>query len=135
MNIEDVKPLTLPATVGWRISDFRLSTGRHNGSRSALYWAKLAPGDTHHKHRHDNYEMVYYVIRGQGLAGAGADRVEVRGGHSHRIPQGVEHFLVNLGKSEPLEVIGALVGAGSLADAGYVYTGDVSAADLAARTA
>jgi len=135
VNIEDVKPLTLPTTAGWRISDFRLPIGRHNGSRSALYWAKLAPGDTHHKHRYDNCEMVYYVIRGQGLAGAGADRVDVRGGHSHCIPRGVEHFLVNLGKSEPLEVIGVLVGAGSLEDAGYVHTGDVSAADLAARTA
>ena len=44
--------------------------GRHNGSDNMLIWAKLPPGASRQKHRYDNSEMVYYVIRGRGLAGA-----------------------------------------------------------------
>lgn len=134
INIADVAPMPMPAAQGWRISDLRLPIGRHNGSRSSLYWATFAPGDAHHKHRHDKCEMVYYVISGHGLAGAGADRVEVRGGHAHCIPRGVEHFLVNPSKTEPLEVIGVYVGVGGVDETGYVYTGEISAADLQARS-
>jgi len=76
-----------------------------------------------------------YEFRGHGLAGAGPDRAEVRGGHVHYIPRGVEHFMHNLSRSEPLEVIGIYVGAGSVEETGYVYTGEVSSADLAQRTA
>jgi mannose-6-phosphate isomerase-like protein (cupin superfamily) len=125
----------MPVAQGWNVSDFRLPIGRHNGSRSALFWAKLKPGDVHHKHRHDRCEMVYYVIRGQGRVGAGADRAEIRGGHSHCIPQGVEHFMVNTSRTEPLEVIGVYVGVGSIDEAGYVFTGQVTPADLAVPTA
>jgi mannose-6-phosphate isomerase-like protein (cupin superfamily) len=51
------------------------------------------------------------------------------------IPKGVEHFLYNLSKTEPLEAIGIYVGAGSVEETGYVYTGDVTEADITARTA
>jgi mannose-6-phosphate isomerase-like protein (cupin superfamily) len=57
----------------------------------------------------------------------------VRGGHVHYLPKGVEHFMYNLSKNEPLEVIGIYVGAGSVAETGYVYTGDVTAADIRTR--
>ena len=60
----------------------------------------------------------------------GPDRAEVRGGHVHYIPKGVEHFLCNTSRTEPLEVIGIYIGAGSVAETGYVYTGDVVEADL-----
>ena len=129
IHIDNVSPLALPAAQGWQISDFRLPIGTHNGSSSALFWAKLMPGDVHHKHRLDACETVYYVIRGHGLAGAGADRVEIRGGHTHWIGQGVEHFLVNLSASEPLELIGVYVGAGGIDATGYVFTGEVTPAD------
>jgi mannose-6-phosphate isomerase-like protein (cupin superfamily) len=129
LNVADVKPLGLDAKAGWNVSDFRLPIGRQNGSPSALYWAKLLPGDVHHKHRLDNCEELYYVISGQGLVGAGAERMEVRGGHVHYIPKGVERFMCNTSRSEPLEVIGVYTGAGSLAETGYVYTGDVTEAD------
>ena len=78
--------------------------------------------------------MVYYVIRGRGVAGAGPDRTEVRGGHIHLIPRGVERFLCNLSATEPLEVLAVYTGAGSLEEAGYVATGEVTDADLRART-
>jgi mannose-6-phosphate isomerase-like protein (cupin superfamily) len=126
VHIDDVAPARLNAAEGWSITDFRMPIGRHNGSPTTLFWAKFMPGAVHKKHRHDNCEELYYVIRGRGLAGAGPDRVEVRGGHVHYIPRGVEHFLVNLSDTEPLEAIGLYVGAGSVEETGYVYTGDVT---------
>ena len=69
------------------------------------------PGETIHKHRLDNCEELYYVISGRGVVGAGDDRAEVRGGHVHWIDKGVEQFMANASRSEPLEVIGVLTGA------------------------
>ncbi len=135
VNIDDVKPARMNANEGWSITDFRLPIGRHNGSTTALFWAKFMPGAIHRKHRHDNCEELYYIIKGRGIAGAGPDRAEVRGGHVHYIPKGVEHFLCNTSKTEPLEAIGLYIGAGSVEETGYVYTGDVTEDDLKARTA
>ena len=135
VNIEDVKPSQMNAQDGWSITDFRVPIGRHNGSSTALFWAKFNPGAVHKKHRHENCEELYYVISGHGLAGAGPDRAEVRGGHVHYVPKGVEHFMYNLSKTEPLEVIGIYVGAGSVEETGYVYTGDVTEEDIRTRTA
>ena len=135
VHIDDVKPARMSAEDGWSITDFRMPIGRHNGSPTTLFWAKFMPGAVHKKHRHDNCEEIYYVIRGHGLAGAGPDRAEVRGGHVHYIPKGVEHFLYNLSKTEPLEAIGIYSGAGSVEETGYAYMGDVTEADIKARTA
>jgi mannose-6-phosphate isomerase-like protein (cupin superfamily) len=130
VHIDDVKPAQMSEKEGWSITDFRLPIGRHTGSSTTLFWAKFMPGAVHNKHRHENCEELYYVIRGHGLAGAGTDRAEVRGGHVHHIPKGVEHFMHNLSKTEPLEVIGIYVGAGSVEETGYVFTGEVTEADL-----
>ena len=129
VNIDNVKPLSTDSRSGWNIREFRMPIGRHNGSPNALYWAKLAPGEAHHKHRLDNCEEVYYVISGRGIVGAGEDRAEVRGGHVHFIPKGVERFLYNASKTEPLELIGVYTGAGSIEAAGYVYVGEVNEGD------
>ena len=134
VNIEDVQPARMKSSEGWNISEFRMPIGRHNGSPNTLFWAKFLPGAVHKKHRHDNAEEIYYVIRGHGLAGAGPDRAEVRGGHVHFIPKGVEHFLHNLSPTEPLEVIGVYTGGGNVEETGYVYMGDVTEADLQSRT-
>jgi len=130
VHIDDVKPLRMDRREGWNITDFRLPIGRHTGSGTALFWARLMPGDVHHKHRHENCEKLYYVVRGRGLAGAGPDRTEVRGGHVHYIPKGADHFLCNMSKTEPLEVVGIYVGAGSVEETGYVYAGEVAEAEL-----
>jgi mannose-6-phosphate isomerase-like protein (cupin superfamily) len=135
VNIEDVKPSPTNAKAGPSLVDFRMPIGLHNGSASALYWAKLQPGEVHQKHRLDDCEELYYVIRGRGVVGAGSDRAEVRGGHVHYIPKGVERFMINLSKTEPLEVIGVYTGAGSIGETGYVYMGEVTEQDIKARTA
>ena len=130
IHIDDVQPSKMEEKKGWSITDFRMPIGRHTGSPTALFWAKFMPGAVHKKHRHENCEELYYVIRGHGLAGAGPDRAEVRGGHVHYIPKGVEHFMYNLSKTEPLEVIGVYIGAGSVEETGYVFAGDVTDSDL-----
>ncbi|OGL61286.1 MAG: hypothetical protein A3I72_16115 [Candidatus Tectomicrobia bacterium RIFCSPLOWO2_02_FULL_70_19] len=135
VHYDDVKPAQMDAKDGWSITDFRLPIGAHNGSPTTLFWAKFMPGAVHKKHRHENCEEIYYVIRGHGLAGAGPDRAEVRGGHFHYIPKGVEHFMYNLSRTEPIEAIGIYIGAGSVEATGYVYTGEVTEADIKARTA
>ena len=134
VNVEDIKPLQMSAKDGWSISDFRTPIGRHNGSSTTQYWAKLMPGDMHKKHRLDNCEELYYVISGRGVVGAGSDRTEVRGGHVHYIAKGVERFMYNASKTEPLEVIGIYTGAGSVGETGYVYTGELAQADIESRT-
>jgi mannose-6-phosphate isomerase-like protein (cupin superfamily) len=134
VHLDDVKPEKMDQGQGWSITDFRLPLGRHNGSSTTLFRARFFPGAVHKKHRHDNCEEIYFVISGHGLAGAGPDRVEVRGGHFHYIPKGVEHWLHNLSPTEPIEVVGIYIGAGNVAETGYVYMGDVTAEDLHART-
>lgn len=132
LHIDSVPPSPMPAAEGWGISDFRIPIGRHNGSANMLFWGKFLPGAAHHKHKCLNCEKLYYVVRGHGLAGAGRDRVELRPGHVHFIPKGVEHFLVNPSTTEPFEVIGVYTGAGSIEEAGYVYLGNVTESDLRA---
>ncbi|MCI3951840.1 MAG: hypothetical protein K0R53_1337 [Burkholderiales bacterium] len=135
VHIDEVKPARMNENDGWNITDFRMPIGRHNGSATTLFWAKFMPGAIHKKHRHDNCEEIYYVICGRGIAGAGPDRAEVRGGHVHYIPKGVEHFLYNTSDTEPLEVIGIYIGAGSVEETGYVYSGGVTDADIRVPTA
>jgi mannose-6-phosphate isomerase-like protein (cupin superfamily) len=125
VDIEAVEPLRMDGTKGWNVADFRMPIGRHNGSPNALYWAKLAPGESHGRHRLENCEEVYYVISGHGLVGAGAERAEIWTGHVHHVPKGVDRFLHNLSTTETLEVIGVYTGAGSIEEAGYVHTGEV----------
>ena len=81
-----------------------------------------------------NSDEIYFIISGHGLAGAGSDRVEVRGGHFHFIPKGVDHWLYNLSAKDPIEVVGVYCEAGSVSDTGYVYKGDVTTKDLEERT-
>ena len=126
LHVGDVKPLAPNAANAPNLKDFRVPIGSHNGSAAALYWAKIEPGESHHKHRLDKAEELYYVIRGNGVVGAGNDRAEVRGGHAGFVPKGVERYVVNTG-TEPLEIIGVYTGAGSLEEAGYVRTGDAPA--------
>ena len=133
VHLDDVAPADLAADDGWLISDFRIPIGAHNGYSSTLFRARFLPGAVHKKHRHENCDEIYYVISGRGLAGAGEDRAEVRGGHFHYIPKGVEHWLYNLSETAPLEVVGIYIDAGSVGATGYVYMGEVGAADLKAR--
>ena len=130
VHVDDVPPEKMDEKDGWLITDFRLPISKRNGSTTTVFRAKFMPGAVHKKHRHDNCEEIYYIISGHGLVGAGSDRAEVRAGHFHFIPKGVEHWAYNLSKTEPLEAIGLYIGAGSVEETGYVYMGDVTEADV-----
>ena len=134
VHLDDVPKENMNEGEGWSITDFRIPIGAHNGSSTTLFRARFFPGVVHKKHRHENCEEIYYIISGHGLAGAGPDRVEVRGGHFHYIPKGVEHWLSNLSDTEPIEAVGMYIGSGSVEETGYVYMGDVTEADLKERT-
>ena len=130
LHVDDVSPENMDQGDGWLISDFRLPIGRHNGSDSTLFRARFLPGAVHKKHSHENCEEIYFIISGRGLAGAGSDRVEVHAGHFHYIPPGVEHWLHNLSDTEAIEVVGIYLNAGTVAETGYVYRGNVTQEDL-----
>ena len=134
VNIENTVPENMDENEGWKITDFRLPFSAKNGSSSTLFRARFLPGAVHKKHCHKNCDEIYFIISGHGLAGAGPDRVEVRGGHFHYIPKGVEHWLYNLSRTDPIEVVGVYCGAGSVAETGYAYMGDVTKHDLNQRT-
>ena len=131
VHIDDVEPENMDAGQGWSITDFRLPISKRQGSSTTMFRARFMPGAIHKKHRHENCDEIYYIISGHGLAGAGPDRVEVRGGHYHYIPRGVEHWMYNLSETEPIEAVGIYDRAGSVEESGYVYTGEITEADLA----
>ena len=131
VHIDDVEPEHMKTDQGWNITDFRLPISRKQGCSSTMFRARFMPGAIHHKHRHENCDEIYYVISGHGLAGAGPDRVEVRGGHHHFVPKGTEHWLYNLSDTEPIEVVGLYDRAGSVEETGYVYMGEITEEDIA----
>jgi len=134
VHLDDVAPENMDKGDGWHITDFRLPLSERNGCTSTLFRARFFPGSVHAKHRHEDCEEIYYIISGHGLAGAGPDRVEVHGGQFHFIPAGVEHWMHNLSETEPIEGVGIYVGAGSVKDTGYVFMGNVTEEDIAARS-
>jgi quercetin dioxygenase-like cupin family protein len=117
---------------GWSVSEFRVVISEKENCSSTMFHAIFWPGDRLHKHRHDNCDEQYYVVSGHGLAGAGPDRVEVHPGHYHYIPRGVEHWLVNLSRNEPLVILGLYDRAPNLEAAGYACVGEVTDEDLGA---
>lgn len=131
---DDVELENMDKGDGWNITDFRLPLSGRNGCSSTLFRARFFPGAVHAKHQHAKCEEIYYIMSGHGLAGAGPDRVEVHGGQFHFIPAGVEHWLHNLSKTDPIEAVGIYVGAGSVADTGYVFMGNVTEEDIEARS-
>ena len=134
VHIDDVKPEAMDKGAGWSITDFRIPISKKQGSKSTMFHARFMPGSIHKKHRHDHCDEIYFIMSGHGLAGAGSDRVELRKGHFHFIPKGVEHWFYPLSKDEPTLSVGIYIGAGSLEETGYVYMGEVTEEDRKGRT-
>ncbi len=132
IRMKDVKPEKMDGRECWSVSEFRVIISGKEGCSSTMYHAVFRPGDIHHKHRNEGCDEMYYVVSGHGLAGAGPDRVEVHPGHYHYIPKGVEHWLVNLSRNEPMVVFGFYDRAPNVEATGYVYMGDVGDEDIGA---
>jgi mannose-6-phosphate isomerase-like protein (cupin superfamily) len=95
-----------------------------------MFHAQFNPGAVHKKHKHENCEEIYYIVSGQGIAGAGGATEEIEAGHFHYVPADTEHWLANESEDEPIIAVGWYLGAGNVAATGYVYMGDVTEADL-----
>ncbi len=132
IRMKDVSPEKMDGSEGWSVSEFRVVISEKEGCSSTMFHAIFRPGDRLHKHRHDNCDEQYYVVSGHGLTGAGPDRVEVHPGHYHYIPRGVEHWLVNLSRNEPLVVLGLYDRAPNLEATGYACVGGLTDEDLSA---
>ena len=126
IRLQDVGPLDMSGFDAYSVAAVRLPIGSHNGSANALIQTVIEPGGALGGHRLDNCEQLYFVVLGSGVAWSGAQRFPVRAGHFILVPKGVEFGLRNADPGAPLQLIGILTGAGSLADAGYVSPGRIS---------
>ncbi len=129
-HIDDVTPENMDAGDGWLITEFRLPFSDRQGLGTTMFHARFNPGAVHKKHKHENCEEIYYIVSGNGIAGAGGTTEEIGAGHFHHVPADTEHWLANESDVEPIVVIGWYLGAGSVASTGYVYMGDVTEADF-----
>jgi mannose-6-phosphate isomerase-like protein (cupin superfamily) len=126
VRLQDVGSSDTTGFDTYSAAEVRLPIGGHNGSANALIQAVIEPGGALGDHRLDNCEQLYFVVRGSGVVRSGAQRLPVRAGHFILVPKGTEFGLQNTDIGAPLELIGVLTGAGSLADAGYVGPGRAS---------
>jgi len=134
VHVDDVTPENMKQGEGWAISEFRLPISGKHGSSTTLFHSVFRPGSTHAKHLHHNCDEIAVYLKGHGVVGQGGERAEVRPGHCRLMPKGSEHFFFNETKDEEGLVVGFYVGAGSVAETGYVYTGEVTAADRRAAS-
>lgn len=132
VHIDDAAPEAMARGNGWSITDFRLPLSARQGLKTTCFRARFEPGAVHKKHRHDACDEIYYVISGTGAAGCGNAVGDIRSGHFHYVPHSHPHWLANSAGDHAIEVVGWYIGAGSVAETGYAYLGEVTDADLAA---
>lgn len=125
VQMKDVAPLDTSGLDAYATATVRLPIGSHAGSANALIQVVLLPGDIVAEHYLEMCEQLYFVVRGRGVARSGERRVSVRSGHFIFVPKGVLFGLENVDSDAPLEWVGVLTGAGSLASAGYVRCGNI----------
>jgi mannose-6-phosphate isomerase-like protein (cupin superfamily) len=131
VHLDDVPLQAQDNAKGWTISQFRLPITGRDGSASALFHGLFQPGSEHSMHLHKLSDELCIYIRGQGLVGAGDDRLRIGPGCARLMPRTVPHFFHNASVDEPAEVFGIYVGAADVAATGYEYCGKPTAEDLA----
>lgn len=130
VHLDDVPLENQDKTSGWSISQFRLPITGRDGSASALFHGLFQPGSQHSVHLHDRADELCLYLGGQGLVGAGDDRLKIGPGHARLMPAGVPHFFHNASVGAPAEVFGIYVGATDVEDTGYAYVGKPTEDDL-----
>jgi len=120
VRLQDVAPLDTSAFAAYSDTGIRLPIGSRNGSANALLQTVIEPGGKLGEHRLAKCEQLYFVVKGRGIALSGGQRIPVRPGHFILVPKGAKFGMQNADPGAPLELIGVLTGAGSLAEAGYV---------------
>ena len=124
VQMEDVVPLDTACLDAYAAAVVRMPIGSHIGSVNALIQVVLPPGGIVVEHCLEKCEQLYFVVRGRGIARSGERRASVRSGHFIFVPKGVPFGLENADPRAPLEWLGVLTGAGSLATAGYIRGGN-----------
>ena len=124
VQMEDVVPLDTACLDAYAAAVVRMPIGSHIGSANALIQVVLPPGGIVAEHCLEKCEQLYFVVRGRGIARSGERRASVRSGHFIFVPKGVPFGLENADPGAPLEWLGVLTGAGSLAAAGYIRGGN-----------
>lgn len=130
VHVDDVPPAATNPKEGWAMTAFRLPISGKDGSSTTVFHARLAPGAAHKKHYHTACDEVLYYLKGIGVAGAGEGRIELREGSFRLCPSGVEHWGTNLGQGGVTESVGFYIGARSVEETGYVYTGELTEEDV-----
>jgi mannose-6-phosphate isomerase-like protein (cupin superfamily) len=82
-------------------------------------------------HLHNKADELCMYLSGQGLVGAGDDRLRIGPGYARLMPTSIPHFYHNASVGETSEVFGIYVGAGDVEATGYGYCGKPTAEDLA----
>lgn len=123
VRMEEVATLDVAGLDAYGSAEVRMPIGSHNGSANALIRAVLPPGGALAEHRLARCEQLYFVAGGRGVVRSGEERAAVRPGHFIFVPKGLPFGLENTDAGAPLEWVGVLTGAGSLAAAGYVRSG------------
>jgi quercetin dioxygenase-like cupin family protein len=91
-----------------------------------MFRTVFPPGAAHERHLHSRADEFFYVISGRAAAGAGDREQEAVAGTLQWIPRGIVHWLRNLDAVEPVVLVGAYVGAGSLEDSGYEFVSEIT---------
>lgn len=120
---QDISPAKVKRDDGWREMNVKwLLSEETVGCRSAvLYKAVIKAGAAHEKHLHRNADELVYIISGKGRHGQGNEEWDTEPGDSYYIPRGMVHWSYGTDPDDPVTLIGAWVGAGSLEDTGYEF--------------
>ncbi len=130
IEIASVTPSNAGAPSGWSEGEFRVVWSEREGCSSTFYQAVLGQGGSRDRHVNQACDEMYYVVSGHGLAGVDGERVKLFAGHYHLIPKGCEHWLANLGRNDPLVVIGLYDRAPDIEAASSRLNGQVLGDDL-----
>lgn len=132
VHLASVAPLRRPAN-GWDgRTDLRIGVSQAEGSSSLAYRAVVPPGASRARHVNRNCDEILIYLRGEGVAGQGAARAQVRAGHCQWVPRGCEHFFHNGSKSEDAVIVGFYPGAGALSAIGFEAGAPLAAGELRA---
>jgi mannose-6-phosphate isomerase-like protein (cupin superfamily) len=102
--------------------DIRFIPGAMSGCNEVcVFRTVFPPAAAHERHFHPNAAEWLYLIRGRAAVGAEGEETEARPGTLQIIPARKVHWLRNLDREEPVEIIGGYLGVRSLEAAGYEF--------------
>jgi quercetin dioxygenase-like cupin family protein len=127
VHYDEVEPKSVSAGDGWRGIDIRFLIGAATtGTHDVTMWrARFSPGARHARHTHDVGE-AFFVMSGHGAAGTEDEEYEVTAGSALYVPPGTVHWFRNLDDTEPVQIVGCYMPAGSLEESGYRYVGEIT---------